>query len=98
LWECNLRDDSLVWSGGVCDLFGLERGRSISRNDALSFYSEDSRAKLERLRGYAIRKALGFTLDVEIRDAAVGQRRRMRIIAAPVLEADVTAACTDLSC
>ena len=82
-WECTLSDNSLVWSGGVYDLFGLPRGASISREQAVAYYSEDSRAKMERLRAYAIRHRRGFTLDVEIH-AAVGDRRWMRLIAEPV--------------
>jgi hypothetical protein len=89
LWECNLADSSLVWSGGVYDLFGLERRGRITRDDALAHYSEDSRAKLERLRAHAIRQGFGFTIDVEIRSAAVGQLRRVRIIGAPVYDGAV---------
>ena len=85
-WECDLSDNSLTWSGGVYDMFGLERGSVITREQALAHYSEDSRAKLETLRGYAIRHKRGFTLDVDIHAAAVGEHRRMRIVAAPVCE------------
>ena len=83
LWECSLADNSLIWSGGVYDLFGLERGAPITRQDALAHYTEDSRVKLERLRAYAIRHELGFTIDVDIHAGAVGQRRCIRVIAAP---------------
>ena len=89
LWECNLVDDSLIWSGGTYDLFGLERGIAISRDDALAHFSEDSRAKLQRLRGHSIRNHCGFTLDVEIRAAAVGQLRRVRIIGAPIYQGEL---------
>ena len=85
LWECDLADQSLVWSGGVYDLFGLERSVPLRREQILAFYSEDSAAKLQRLRSHAIANGFGFTLDAEIRAAAVGQTRRMRLIAAPVL-------------
>jgi hypothetical protein len=86
LWECALADSRLTWSGGVYDVFGLERGSVITREQALAHYSEESRVKLEALRGYAIRHKRGFTLDVDIHAAAVGERRRMRIVAAPVCE------------
>ena len=89
LWECDLADNSLIWSGGVYDLFGLPRGCSLTRDEALGHYSERSRAKLERVRSYAIRNRCGFTLDVEIRPTAISQIRRVRIIAAPVYEDDV---------
>lgn len=84
LWECDLTDDSLIWSGGVYDIFGLQRGIVVTRELALALYTEDSRAKLERLRTHAIRNKLGFTLDIEIRAAAVGRTRSLRLIGAPV--------------
>lgn len=84
-WECNLTDNSLTWSGGIYDIFGLPRGSPVSRNEAVSFYSEESRASLEKLRSYAIREKRGFTLDVQIRPA-VGGSRWVRIIAAPVCQ------------
>ena len=82
-WECDLSDNSLVWSGGVYDIFGLSRGLRISREECVAFYCEASRAKMERLRSYSIRHKRGFTLDVEIR-AAMGESRWIRLIAAPV--------------
>jgi PAS domain-containing protein len=86
-WECDLSDDSLTWSGGVYDIFGLPRGAKVSRRDCLSFYSEESRAKMERLRAYSIKHRRGFTVDVDIR-AAVGEKRWMRLVAAPVCSGD----------
>jgi PAS domain-containing protein len=85
-WECDLSDDSLFWSGGVYDIFALPRNVSISRDEALRFYSEPSRAALERLRSNAIRLGQGFTLDAEIRPA-IGEPRWMRLIGMPVQEA-----------
>lgn len=84
LWECDLLDSSLIWSGGVYDMFGLERELPITREQVLAHYTEDSRARLERLRSDAIRHKSGFTVDVEIRAAAVGQMRKVRLIGAPV--------------
>ena len=82
-WECDLSDNSLIWSGGVYDIFGLPRGAKISREEAAGAYSEGSRATMERLRTYAIKHRRGFTLDVEIRLVNAGTRW-MRLIAAPV--------------
>lgn len=86
LWECDLTNETLTWSGGVYDIFGLPRGTIVSRPDALSLYCEDSRVKLERLRSHAIRHKRGFTLDIDIRAAAVGETRRVRLIGAPVCQ------------
>ena len=85
-WECDLSDNSLVWTSGVYGIFGLPHGSSITREETLALYSEDSRAKLERLRTWAISNSRGFVLDVEIRPANGEPERIMRIIACPVLE------------
>lgn len=87
-WECDLSDNSLIWSGGVYDLFGLPRGVKISRDVAVASYCEDSRAKMERLRAFAIAHRRGFTIDVEIRAHALGEIRWVRLIAAPVCAGD----------
>ena len=84
-WECDLTDNSLIWSGGTYDIFGIPRGAEISRDGALCLYLENSRAAMERLRAYAIKHGRGFTVDAEIR-AASGQGRWMRLIAAPVFD------------
>lgn len=83
-WECDLADNSLIWSGGVYDIFGLPRGAKVSRTEAVALYCEGSRVAMERLRSYAIQHKRGFTLDAEILPAVGGQRRWMRLIAAPI--------------
>lgn len=87
VWECDLGDNSLIWSGGVYDIFGLARGAKVSRDEAVGLYCEDSRAAMERLRAHAIKHRRGFTIDVEIRPA-IGENRWMRLIAAPVCDGD----------
>jgi PAS domain-containing protein len=86
-WECDLSDDALTWSGGVYDIFGLPRGAQVSRREVLGFYADESRAAMERLRAHAIEHRRGFTLDVQILPA-IGKRRRMRLIAAPISHGD----------
>ena len=86
-WECELADNSLVWSGGVFDIFGFPRDTKITREESVALYTEDSRAKMERLRSHAITHRRGFTLDAEIH-AAAGERRWMRLIAAPLCDGD----------
>jgi PAS domain-containing protein len=81
-WECDLSDNSLVWSGGVYDIFGLPRWTKVQREEAVALYCEESRAIMERLRSYAIKHRRGFTVDVEIQPAG-GRKRWMRLIAAP---------------
>jgi PAS domain-containing protein len=83
-WECDLADNSLSWTGGIYDIFGLPRLARISRDDAAAFYVEESRAAMEKLRAHAIKHRRGFTLDAEIRAAATGEHRWIRLVAAPV--------------
>ena len=84
-WECDLSNNALCWSGGVFDIFGLPRDARVTRGDALSLYSEQSRAAMERLRAHAIRHKRGFTLDIELRPT-IGGSRWIRLIAAPVCD------------
>lgn len=86
-WECDLADDSLIWSGGVYDIFGLPRGVRITREETVALYSEESRAAMNRLRAHAIKHRRGFTLDAEIYPI-VGGGRWMRLIAAPMCDGD----------
>lgn len=83
-WSCDLADNSLTWTDGVHDLFGLPRGVAVPRTDVVALYEEHSRARMERLRAYAIRHRRGFTIDVDICPIG-GPRRTMRLIAAPVI-------------
>lgn len=85
LWECDLSDNSLIWSGGVYDIFGLPRNAKIARDEIVALYREESRAAMERLRAHAVKHRRGFTLDVEINSVTDG-RRWMRLIGAPVCE------------
>lgn len=88
-WECDLSDNSLTWSGGVYDIFGLPRKKEITREESVAYYCEESRAKMERLRAHSIKHGRGFTLDIEIR-SAIGENRWVRLVAAPVRIADRT--------
>ncbi|QGP79496.1 diguanylate cyclase [Sphingobium sp. CAP-1] len=87
LWHCNLTDDSLNWTAGVYDIFGLERDLNVPRPLAVSLYAPDSREPMERLRAYAIKHKRGFTLDVDINQADGAGRCAMRLIAAPIIDA-----------
>ena len=81
-------DERLTWSGGVYDIFGLPRGARVKRDEIVALYCEDWRAAMERLRAHAIKHRRGFTLDAEIRPVS-GERRWMRLIAAPTCEGGV---------
>ncbi|MGO4404053.1 diguanylate cyclase [Bosea sp. RAF48] len=78
-WECNLSNESLSWTDGVYDLFGLKRGSAIYRSATLDLYEDQSRRDMNRLRSTAIRTGQGFALDCRIK-AATGERRWMRLV------------------
>ncbi len=79
-WECDLSDDSLRWTTGVFELFGLPPDQPVRRDDVVAMYSEDSRAELDRLRSEAIATCGSFTFEAEIRRAD-GEPRWLRITA-----------------
>lgn len=85
LWHCDLADESLTWSDGVYDLFGLPRGVRVRREGTVAYYLDRSRAAMETLRSYALKHRRGFTLDAEI--MPVGRSNRtIRLVAAPICE------------
>lgn len=83
-WACELGNSELTWSPTVHDLFGIAQESVANRKKAVTLYREASRAKMERLRAYAIKHGKAFTLDAEIVPAN-GGRRWIRMIAVPVL-------------
>lgn len=85
-WDCDLSNQSLSWSGGVYDLFGMPRQVDVERDYVLPVYTERSRAAMERLRAYAIRHKRGFTLDIELSPPVERRSRWARLIAAPVCQ------------
>lgn len=88
-WACDLvAGNRLDWSSEVYSIFGIPDGAPVSRDETAALYCEGSRAAMERLRAYAIRHRRGFTLDAEIQPMQ-GERRWMRLIAAPVCVGDV---------
>lgn len=85
-WQCDLADDTLTWTSGVYEIFGLPHTARITRAEALALYSEESRAAMERLRSYSIAHQQSFVLDAQIRPASGESLRWMRLIGTPVVE------------
>jgi PAS domain S-box-containing protein len=79
-WECDLSDDSLRWTPGVFEIFGLSVDEPLRRDDAVAMYSPESRAELKRLRDEAIATCGSFTFEAEIRRPD-GETRWMRVTA-----------------
>ncbi len=73
-WQCELPSEQLTWSSGTYHLFGLPQNCGLVRGDILRSYSEDSLARLQRIRGEAIRNGDGFGLDAEIESPEFGRR------------------------
>jgi diguanylate cyclase (GGDEF)-like protein len=81
IWQCNLSDNSLLWTNGVYDLFEIPRNTPVTRELALACYTEASRERMEAARSHAIANCSDFALDLEI-VTAKGQRRWMRLTGA----------------
>lgn len=80
VWQCHLAGNTLTWSAGVYDIFGLPRGALLSRDRIVKQYADGSRDAMEEARAIAIETGTEFRLDAEILRAD-GQKRWMRLTA-----------------
>ncbi|MBS0246138.1 MAG: GGDEF domain-containing protein [Proteobacteria bacterium] len=80
LWECDLRTETLQWSGGTYDMFDIRRDRPLKRGQVLIRYPAESLKALETIRSRAIAERSGFDLDTAI-ETPRGDRRVIRITA-----------------
>lgn len=85
-WQCDLADDSLRWTDGVYDLFGIARGTELDRRETAEMYVAESRELLERLRSKAIANRESFTFEAKIKRMD-GEFRWMRVTADIVCKA-----------
>ena len=74
IWQCELPSEKLTWSSGTYDLFGLQTSHGLVRRDILKSYSEESLARLQKIRSNAIEAGNGFKLDAEIQSREFGTR------------------------
>ena len=81
IWQCNLSDNSLIWTNGVYDLFEIPRDTAVTRELTLACYTEESRHRMEAARSDAIARCSDFSLDCEIITTS-GKRRWMRLTGA----------------
>lgn len=79
-WECDLACETLTWTDGVYDLFGLPRGSTLHRPSTVDLYHDESRGEMQRLRARAIATGGGFSMEAKIRTPA-GEDRWMRLVA-----------------
>jgi len=80
IWECTLPDQSLTWTDTVYDIFELEPGSPLLRQDTVDMYTPESQKKLSEIRCATIKDGDGFTLDAQI-ITAKGNLRWIRITA-----------------
>lgn len=80
VWQCDLSDDSLIWSDVVYDLFDAPRGSVLDRASTVECYTPQSREALHTVRSQAIAERSGFTLDAEI-VTPKGRHRWIRLTA-----------------
>ncbi len=80
IWECTLPDQVITWTDTVYDIFELEPGSSLLRQDTVDMYTPESRQKLTEIRSATLSEGDGFTLDAQI-VTAKGNLRWIRITA-----------------
>ena len=80
MWECDLTTETLQWSAGTYDMFGIERASPLVRNQTLPRYSARSLEALEKIRSESLAQRKGFNLDAAIVTAR-GMHRWIRITA-----------------
>jgi diguanylate cyclase (GGDEF)-like protein len=66
MWECDLTTETLQWSGGTYDMFGIERASPLVRKQTLPRYSACSLQALEKIRSESLAQRKGFNLDADI--------------------------------
>ncbi|SEQ61533.1 diguanylate cyclase (GGDEF) domain-containing protein [Devosia sp. YR412] len=81
IWQCNLADESLLWTNGVYDLFEIERNSVVTRQSTMALYTDTSRRQMEAARAAAIADCTDFSVDCEI-ITVTGKRRWMRLTGA----------------
>ncbi|WP_246703648.1 MULTISPECIES: sensor domain-containing diguanylate cyclase [unclassified Rhizobium] len=88
VWECSLPDERLSWTDMVYELFDLQPGEPLVRDDIVALYSPEASKELTRLRNAAIEQRGSFSLDAEI-VTCKGNRRWIRITATVECENDI---------
>ena len=78
-WESVFPFEISSWNDANYDLFELPRGMRITRSEVLGFYSDASRAELDRIRVGAMERQTRFDLELEI-TTALGNTRWLRMI------------------
>ncbi|MDB5615234.1 MAG: hypothetical protein JWQ22_2887 [Devosia sp.] len=81
IWQCNLSDNSLMWTNGVYDMFEIPRNSPVTRELTLTLYTDKSRLEMDAARSEAIANCSDFSVDCEI-ITTTGKLRWMRLTGA----------------
>ena len=76
-WELQASNRALSWSEQTYRIHGLDPSESISVEQAILFYTEDSRAEITQLVEEALHSGRAYQTELSITDAQ-GQQKRIR--------------------
>jgi diguanylate cyclase (GGDEF)-like protein/PAS domain S-box-containing protein len=65
-WEVDLASSEVTWSPEICRLHGVEPGYAPSIDEAVAFFTPDSRRRIEAAIDTAMRVGTGYDLELEI--------------------------------
>ena len=65
-WEVDLRTKSVYWSDETCRIQGVEPGYAPTLEEAIEFYSPDSRSIIQEAVNNAITTGKGWDLELEL--------------------------------
>lgn len=78
-WRVDIASRRLYWSDQVYAITGLEPGRSVSVEQAVSLYESDDRAMISTALAETIEQGKPFAFETSIRRGD-GERRRIRVV------------------
>ncbi len=86
-WHLNIITSEVTWTEGVYRIHDLPEGQAPSIEEAVSFYTPSSRAKLEQAMAECQQHARPFDLELEI-ITALRRRVWVRVMGEPLHEGD----------
>ena len=86
-WEVDLSSGKILWSEEVCRIHGCPMGHSPSLDEALGFYTVESRPRVQKAVELAMAGGAGFDLEIQI-TRTDGQLRWIRTVGSVDFVAD----------
>ena len=84
-WSLDVANDQMLWSDEVCSIHGMPTGSSPSLEEAINFYSTDSRGLFKQLISKCVSEAVAFDEELQIINA-MGDLLWVRAIGQPVID------------